>query len=341
MTISPWLTFEKIKEVDTRLTAAEASISATSTLTADAFFYVNFTLGSNTSGGGLAQGAAAYKTLEFALFDIAALYDLNGFDVTVYLEDGIHPVSGTNNITIPNFDSFNTRACVVAIENLNGQADATLQFNFSAGRNAIEVDDVYVRYCFKNTTIEAGTNVLSLLRSFNGSNVRIEDVTFKGTATNSILFAANNGNLTLAGTITVEDVTAGEFIFCGKSAGITGVTGLTFDFPATTVSTFSNAFIRTTGAGSGLAFTNGFSVTGSGDPMGSRYSLGALTGVEAPADPVALLDTFPGDSAGSISEFTTLRTEGPFADDTAAAGGGIEIGQQYYTAAGDVKVRLV
>ena len=32
---------------------------------------------------------------------------------------------------------------------------------------------------------------------------------------------------------------------------------------------------------------------------------------------------------------------GPFADDTAAAAGGVEIGQLYYTAAGAVLVRLV
>lgn len=32
---------------------------------------------------------------------------------------------------------------------------------------------------------------------------------------------------------------------------------------------------------------------------------------------------------------------GPFANDTAAGTGGVAIGQLYYTAAGDVKVRLV
>lgn len=339
MTISPWLTFEKIKEYENRIETLELTQSA-SPLTANAFFYVNPTSGSNNSGAGLGPGADAYRTLEFALFDIATLYDPNGFDITVYLEDGVHSIGGTNNITIPNFDSFNTRSCVVSIENLNGQSDATLQFNFTAARNAIEIDDVYVRYCIKNTTIEAGTNVTSLIRVFNNSILRLEDITFKGTVSESILFCTSSGDITLAGTITIEEVTASEFLFCSKNAGYTGVIGLTFDFPASTVSSFSTAFVSTLGSGADLSFTNGFSVTGSGDPMGSRYIISALTGVQSPADPVALLDTFPGDSPGTILPFTTLRTEGPYADDTAAAGGGIEIGQQYYTPGGNVQVRI-
>lgn len=39
----------------------------------------------------------------------------------------------------------------------------------------------------------------------------------------------------------------------------------------------------------------------------------------------------------------TLRkavVQGPYADDTAAAAGGIELGQLYFTAAGDAKVRI-
>lgn len=43
------------------------------------------------------------------------------------------------------------------------------------------------------------------------------------------------------------------------------------------------------------------------------------------------------------AELSTLRkaiVQGPFADDTAAAVGGVILGQLYYTAAGVVKVRI-
>ena len=41
-----------------------------------------------------------------------------------------------------------------------------------------------------------------------------------------------------------------------------------------------------------------------------------------------------------IANSTGLIIPGPFADDTAAAGGGVGVGNPYYTAAGDMKVRL-
>lgn len=42
-----------------------------------------------------------------------------------------------------------------------------------------------------------------------------------------------------------------------------------------------------------------------------------------------------------LANDTGLLIPGPFADDTAASGGGVGIGNPYYTAAGDMKVRLV
>jgi hypothetical protein len=43
---------------------------------------------------------------------------------------------------------------------------------------------------------------------------------------------------------------------------------------------------------------------------------------------------------GSLSTLRKAIVQGPFADDTAAATGGVILGQLYYTAAGVVKVRI-
>ena len=52
------------------------------------------------------------------------------------------------------------------------------------------------------------------------------------------------------------------------------------------------------------------------------------------------------DISANTTKYATLSTlrkaivQGPFADDTAAATGGVILGQLYYTAAGVVKVRI-
>ena len=52
------------------------------------------------------------------------------------------------------------------------------------------------------------------------------------------------------------------------------------------------------------------------------------------------------DVSANTTKHTTLSTlrkaivQGPYADDTAANTGGVALGQLYYTAAGDVKVRI-
>lgn len=62
---------------------------------------------------------------------------------------------------------------------------------------------------------------------------------------------------------------------------------------------------------------------------------------------VASGDLFPVvDVSANTTKYSTLSTlrksiiQGPFADDAAANTAGVELGQPYYTAAGDVKVRI-
>ena len=62
-------------------------------------------------------------------------------------------------------------------------------------------------------------------------------------------------------------------------------------------------------------------------------------------DGAADLDSrIPGDTAGTIGSGFIFNNspyiDGPYADDTAAASGGIIVGHLYHTATGDVKVRL-
>lgn len=62
---------------------------------------------------------------------------------------------------------------------------------------------------------------------------------------------------------------------------------------------------------------------------------------------VASGDLFPVvDVSANTTKYSTLSTlrkavvQGPYADDAAANTAGVELGQLYYTAAGDVKVRI-
>ncbi len=79
--------------------------------------------------------------------------------------------------------------------------------------------------------------------------------------------------------------------------------------------------------------------SGSGIAIGSNSAADATNAVQIGQGTNSVATSLQFRSV-PIANGTGLIIPGPFADDTAAAGGGVGIGNPYYTAAGDMKVRL-
>lgn len=72
--------------------------------------------------------------------------------------------------------------------------------------------------------------------------------------------------------------------------------------------------------------------------------LPAITSVSS--NDLFVVEQFVSNTSTSTSKITGINlrkgmVRGPYANDAAAATGGVAVGEMYYTAAGDVKVRLV
>lgn len=121
------------------------------------------------------------------------------------------------------------------------------------------------------------------------------------------------------------------------SNGGAGADPLPYNFPDGIVSLFESTFIDITSTP--FSFTN---PGGSSNFTGKRYNLGGNCNISSinPDFEAIFPGTVAGTRSGSLVYNNNPFLSGPFADDTAAASGGVNIGQPYYQASGAVVVRL-
>lgn len=267
-------------------------------LTADLSLYVNSVNGVDVSGQ-IGQGTEAYRSLNFAYQDVADIYDLDKFKVTIFLEDGIHVLE--NPLDVPSVDSQNLGDRSVEVRNLNGIDDAVLQLNFSAPGDAFYFRAVQHRAYFGNMTIEAIANVDSVFEVGELCNVRLEDLKFRGTFNLGCIRFYNGVQGNYIGDIVLDGVSCQYFIYLGKSSGSTFPDGFNLTIPAGKTATFTTAFLKAYGAGTGIAVGNNAIFQVLGTALGKKFEITNLTHIEfGTNDGNPDLNIFPGDKPGVI-----------------------------------------
>ena len=264
------------------------------------------TTGSDTNDG-LTVGTA-FQTIGHALDVLNDDYELNGNLVTINVGDGSFFVNNhvfrlTGSIIISGNGAANTTI------NPIGTVQWMDAFGASIQRQIIITN---VTIGILPGAMQTWSTYLSLANSTISGNFKI---TIRGYSD----FTLNNITL---------DKSSDTFFLDVYDSTVNTISVLT----DATVTNYSEAWIKLTRSQFiGQAPKIPSASTGKKFIMVDHSSLTGLVGV-------------PGDIDGDSDETSTVEGElvfpGPFADDTAAGAGGVAIGRRYYTAGGDMKIRL-
>ena len=304
MAISPWLTFEKIKEYENRIATLEAEggrpLAPSTQVAIDQ-------VGGDDSNSGLGSGNAVQTTTR--LIEVLATYDWGDQDVSLVTVTPLTSVlflEGSGLIGIKQFTlSFCTFESVVIIDNWFNEKVRLNSCTFNDGSGVTARDCHFVE--FDTCTFLNITSGVQLGSFFRVTKLLLDQVSFN--------------NVTLS----------------SRCWSLTDVYSLEFDPSTFTSLTVPALFeIQTNVTNINFRTTGGITVTGSKFIFNNPNDIAGLN----IHDESSIIETVPSVYPKSVFLDGDLRIPGPFADDTAAAGGGVNIGGPYYTAAGDMKVRL-
>lgn len=371
MAISPWLTFEKLKELDDKVGTAVLGVVGGSTT-----FYVD--PAGDDSNDGLTP-STAFASPQVALDTIAKTYNFAGTTPTVQLAAGTYVLTDTlvfpnligastaifrgasNTTTILQNDKNETSNAnpVVAFRNLHITwtfRDVKMEYSGNyvqskSGQNKPMLDCLHSRLDVVNIRFNcegAGVGVVDCWEGaymeWRGSNV-IEN---QGPSNEAILpfyVAYDSYMVYILSTLTItapNGISANQIWFLDLESQVDFILltfnesgPLSFTTRATLRRNSSLNEVASSVIGPSEAAVKADPLTYlsidegtiySGSPLYNNTVSGLTSGtIKAAIDEVAL---------------GNLEIDGPYADDTAAASGGIAVGQIYHTAAGDLKVRL-
>lgn len=337
MAVSPWLTFEALREqqANTKTKLTDPIVD----------FYVD-PAGDNSNDG--LTPATAWEGIQYALENVAENYDLFNVEVRINLADGTYP---TDIIRIPRFNtSANNFACQLYLKgNVTNPENVIIDFSASTSTSAVRFNVKWVndaRLCLGGVTLRNNDISKEILALTDQSYLNIiAPVIFEGdcryvtrVVDNSLLIISSAGDITINSMTTDSVFRSGNGGIIKNFAPTTIPAGQTITMTNPTQG-FCTAFNQ------GIYVSNQTTITNNGTVTGVRYSVNESTidlfGAFGLAIPPSTY--FPGDTDGRILDrkYGGLIVLGPYADDTAAAAAGIEIGQMYHTAAGDLKIRLV
>ena len=321
-----------ITDQEARLTVLESAGTGLNVLTADTTFYVDPSTGDD-SNDGLTPGAA-FLTINGALSAISTGYHLNGNRVIIQLADGTYTEEVLSTPMIGGSERFLT-AHVTIQGNVANPENVVIvgRFTFVSPNTIYEVQDLEIQ----NNAIPA----IEIFETTAYAKGTINIITSGGTGNRSVLTCARNA--TFYGGATYN-LTGTQTFFLFVQEAYAAISGATIN-----INDSQTRFNFVDADTNGEVFANALTVNNPGNWNGgkkfevTRYSY-VYTGTND-------LNYLPGLNAGTydrtsayddFSEVGTgiLDLPGPFADDTAAAGGGVVIGQLYYEAAGNVRVRL-
>ena len=255
MTVSPWLTFEKLKELDgnsrERLTGART-------------YYVSPT--GDDSADGLTP-STAFLTIQYALDTICGL-DIDVYDVTVQLLDGTYTL--TQNLEFRNPVGSGDIILVGNGSNTIIDCVGTHRISISLGSGRVSVTLKNLQ--LDNTGGTVGSNTYIFIS--NSSFVTLEDLTFVGDA-DKFVFVGSKGLCSFRGTHDISGNNVNEAYVADNLSQISTVFSLTQTFEVGG-SNWNFQFIRAD-VGSVVSFNNA-NVTFNGSATGGRY-LANLNGI--------------------------------------------------------------
>ena len=337
MTVSPWLTFEKLKDLQTQVSSLGGADNPLPAIPSDDY-YVRLD-GDDANDGLSDSSSGAFATVQRFIDEIYSYRISQPFQqITCWLGDGEHEIPV---ITLPDGRfTFKSTSADPSLCTIKG----TVAGFFTGAVRAIgEVD-------FEDITIQYNIWTLSAINSYSNNLVDIRDCIinvreFNIVGTELVMNSPTmTGNLgTGSRWLNISDKS--RVTFLGTAPDFTGasVVGASYfanveryssmNVPLVTV--FANLLELETHSYAAL----NPSATGVITRDDSSFYIISGNTTDYDNTSSSLISTT---KQGAIDEVAsgTIFIPGPFADDTAAAGGGVGIGNPYYTAAGDMKVRL-
>lgn len=367
MTISPWLTFEKIKEYENRISNIETSPSISKTiLTSDTDFYLS-TTGDDSNPG---TETEPFATLPGALDHISQNYCLSGFNVNIVLrvEPGTY---NTSDYRLPEIENTEQGSGfdILIISTTSDLED--VDFNFTGTGFAHLTQAGATSYHFRHVTFTGSSASSFGFNVLNSSiGLQLNAIRFRGTFL-APMYANFQGIIrNQQGSTFIDTITCENVILCNRGLFYNNPFGQGPTLYDNATVTINDAFIKAQNGGLYLNESGIFNVRPGATITGKKFELSTAGAIVVRPDLATDLNQIHGDVAGTFEDDTVFYNEvtytnttsglaantkqdaidevatgnleilGPFADDTAAAGGGVALNQFYYTAAGDIKIRL-